>query len=230
MIKISTENNYLAFVILVGGKSRRFGEDKGLFEFRRKPLIDYQIETLTKFPYNIFIIAHTSQQVQEYIERVNYEDITGFILDELGDTVVSDVRSPMIGLYSAFLELEKLSYQKIFAISCDMPLIQPPVVDLLINESYNHDAVIPIWNNWYVEPLFAIYPISKGLKVSREYILKKKFKLTNLIKKEWDVNYISIENKIKAIDKKLLTFLNINRVEDLNILKYKYRIEKKKNK
>ncbi|MBD3213669.1 MAG: NTP transferase domain-containing protein [Candidatus Lokiarchaeota archaeon] len=230
MIKISTESKYLAFVILVGGKSRRFGEDKGLFKFQDKPLIDYQIETLTNLDYNIFVVAHTSQQMQDYIKRINNENITGFILDKLKDPIIGNVRSPMIGLYSAFQELKELSYQKIFAISCDMPLIQPQVVSLLIKESYNHDAVIPIWNNWYVEPLFAIYPVQKGLEIARKNILKEKFKLTNLMDKDWNINYISIEKKIQEIDKNLLSFININRLNDLNKVKNIILTEKKKKK
>jgi molybdopterin-guanine dinucleotide biosynthesis protein A len=217
-------------VILVGGKSRRFGEDKGLFKFQDKPLIDYQIETLTNLDYNIFVVAHTSQQMQDYIKRINYENITGFILDKLKDPIIGDVRSPMIGLYSAFQELKQLSYQKIFAISCDMPLIQPQVVSLLIKESYNHDAVIPIWNNWYVEPLFAIYPVQKGLEIARKNIQKEKFKLTNLMDKDWNINYISIEKRIQEIDKNLLSFVNINRLNDLNKVKNIILTEKKKKK
>lgn len=231
MIKISSDNIYLAFTILVGGKSRRFGEDKGLFKINDKTLIEYQIETLKKFRFDIFIVAHSKEQVQSYINKVNYKLITGFILDDTEELVNINVRSPMIGLYSAFKELKDYSYKKIFAISCDMPLIQPDVIEFLIEQSYNYDSCLPIWKNGYIEPLFAIYPIEKGLESARNNLIKKKFKLTNLIKNTWNLNYISIEKQIKIIDSDLLTFININRIKDLNNIKdyfsIKYNLKKK---
>ncbi|MBY9013150.1 MAG: NTP transferase domain-containing protein, partial [Candidatus Lokiarchaeota archaeon] len=42
----------LAILILVGGKSVRFGSDKGIFEFQGKPLVSYQLETLNLFRYD----------------------------------------------------------------------------------------------------------------------------------------------------------------------------------
>ena len=70
MSNISNKNKSLAFVILVGGKSTRFGEDKGIFEFLGKPLISYQIEVLSQFNHDIFIVAYSQIQIQEYIERI----------------------------------------------------------------------------------------------------------------------------------------------------------------
>lgn len=215
MIKISREDKYLAFAILIGGKSERFGEDKGLFEINERPLIDYQLDTLKEFRYDIFLIAHSKKQVRAYFNLINFKYITGFILDEKKDLLIKDIRAPMIGLYSAFKELINLSYQKIFAISCDMPLIKSQIIDFIIEESYNYDCCMPIWKNSYIEPLFAIYSVKKGLKSSRENIINKKFKLTNLIKKNWTVNYLSVEKKLKKFDDKLLTFVNVNRPEDL---------------
>ncbi|TFF92044.1 MAG: molybdenum cofactor guanylyltransferase [Promethearchaeota archaeon] len=215
VIKISSERKYLAFLLLIGGESKRFGEDKGLYKIDKNRLIEYQINTLNEFNYDIFLVAHTKAQVREYISSINYEAVTGFIIDESNRFFTEDIRSPMLGLYSSFKELYKHSYQKGFAISCDMPFIQFKVIELLINQSYNYDCCMPIWKNRYLEPLFAIYPIKKGFYSSQENLDSKKYKLTNLIKPDWEVNYISIENTIKKLDKKLLTFININKKEDL---------------
>ncbi|TFF95723.1 MAG: molybdenum cofactor guanylyltransferase [Promethearchaeota archaeon] len=215
VIKISSERNYLAFLLLIGGESKRFGEDKGLFKIKDKQLIEYQIDVLKEFKYDIFLVAHSRHQIQEYINNINYKDITGFIIDELNEFFKQDIRSPMLGLYSSFKELRKHSYQKGFAISCDMPFIQLKVIEFLINKSFNYDCCIPIWKNKYIEPLFAIYPIKKGFYSARENLSKKKYKLTNLIKPNWKVNYISIEKTIKNFDQKLLTFININKKKDL---------------
>ena len=215
MIKISSERKHLAFLLLIGGESKRFGEDKGLFKIGNKRLIEYQIDTLNAFNYDLFLVAHSMRQVKKYINKINYKCITSFIIDDSNEFFKQDIRSPMLGLYSSFKELQKHSYQKGFAISCDMPFIKSNVVEFLINKSINYDSCIPIWENKYIEPLFAIYPIKKGLYSARENLNKQKYKLTNLIKPDWKVNYISIENSIKDLDKTLLSFININKKEDL---------------
>ncbi|MFX0049049.1 MAG: NTP transferase domain-containing protein, partial [Candidatus Hermodarchaeota archaeon] len=46
----------------MGGKSTRFGSDKGIFNFRGKALIDYQLETLFPLNYDIFLVANSTEQ------------------------------------------------------------------------------------------------------------------------------------------------------------------------
>ena len=116
-------NKYLAFGILIGGKSTRFGVDKGLFKFREKRLIEYQLEIIKEFKGDIFLIANNKTQVQSYIDNIDASTITGFIIDDYDFGLSRTIRSPMIGLYSAFKELRKLNYHKLFALSCDNPLI-----------------------------------------------------------------------------------------------------------
>jgi len=116
----------------------------------------------------------------------------------------------MLGLYSAFKELNLLRYKKLFALSCDIPLIQKGVVSLLIKESQGFDCCIPKWNNGFLEPLFAIYPIKKACHKAEKNLKKKAYKLTNLLDRNWKIQYVSIEKTIKPLDRKLLSFININ--------------------
>ncbi len=221
MSNISGRNKSLAFVILVGGKSARFGEDKGIFEFLGKPLISYQIEVLSQFNHDIFIVAYSQNQIQEYIENINYEKIMGFILDDRELVQDKNIRTPMIGMYSAFKELDKLGYEKAFLLSCDMPLINLDVVELLIKQSKGYDCCIPKWNTGFMETLFAIYPIKKTLKKAEENLIKKDFSLNHLIDENWKINYISIENDIQPLDENLVSLININGPIDIEkLLKY----------
>ena len=41
---MSIKSQNIAFIVLIGGKSTRFGSDKGIFEFLGKPLLSYQLE------------------------------------------------------------------------------------------------------------------------------------------------------------------------------------------
>lgn len=219
MLKIRNKSKYLAFSILIGGKSARFGSDKGLYQFRGKPLITYQLETLAQVNYDIFLVAHSNSQVQSYINQIDIKTIMAFIIDD--QKMISRVkeRIPVIGLYSAFKELNKLGYEKVLILPCDTPLIQKKVINFLISQSQNFDCCIPQWDNGFLEPLLAIYPIKKALFSAKKNIKNQNFKLINLIDKTWKTNYISIENSIQPLDKKLLSFININTMLDIDIIK-----------
>ena len=71
---MSVRNEKISFAILIGGKSTRFGSDKGIFEFKGKPLLSYQLEILNKFGKKIFIIAHSQEQVDLYKKKVKFSD------------------------------------------------------------------------------------------------------------------------------------------------------------
>ena len=212
MLKISNKLKKLAITILIGGKSTRFGSDKGLFEFRGKPLISYQLETITQNDYDIFLVAHSKQQAQSYIDKIDIRQIMGFIIDNNSLSSDSKVHTPMKGLYSAYKELKHIGYEKSFSISCDLPLINLDVIEFMIKQSKGYDCCIPKWNNGFLEPLFAIYPIKKA------NLKNCKYKLTNIISDNWKINFISIENSIKQFDQNLLSFLNINTPEDIELL------------
>ncbi|NVM37168.1 MAG: molybdenum cofactor guanylyltransferase [Candidatus Lokiarchaeota archaeon] len=229
MSKIRYITKSIAITILIGGKSTRFGSDKGLFELFEKPLISYQLETLSQLNYDIFIIAHSMKQVQEYMEKIDITKINAFIIDEIDTKIRKTLHTPMIGLYSAFKELKKLRYEKVLVLSCDTPLLKKEVLNYLIEECKNFDCCIPQWTNGFLEPLIAIYPVKKALRTSKSNLKKKSYKLTNLLSTQWKTKFISIEKEIKTIDENLLTFININEPSDLENLKERYFNKKKEN-
>ncbi len=126
--------------------------------------------------------------------------------------------SPLIGLYTTFKELQKLGYKKVFVLSCDNPLVRFEVIEYLIKHCEGFDCCIPKWKNNFLEPLFAIYPIGKAYETSSRNLRKKHYKLTKIIAQNWKINYISIEQDIKKLDPNLLSFKNINKLEDITIL------------
>ncbi len=225
MSKINVKKD-LAFVILIGGLSARFGSDKGIFEFLGKPLISYQIETLSKYNHPIFLVANSQEQVQEYINKIDIKKIMAFILDDMEIIEDDSLRTPMIGAYSAFKELNKLEYEKAFVFSCDAPLIKFDIVELLIKKSEGFDCCIPKWDNGFLEPLFAIYSVKDALLKAKESLENKTYKLLNLFDANWKINYISVENDIKPLDRELTSFININGPIDIEKLLNYHQLKK----
>ena len=159
------------------------------------------------------------QQTQNYINNIDYRIITGFIIDDNSIFGEKFSRSPLIGLYSTFKELISLNYEKTFILACDNPFLQFKVIELLISKSINYECCIPQWENGFIEPLFAIYPTRKAYYSSKKNLENKLFKLDKILDENWKIKYLSIENDIKPIDHKLLTFVNLNKAEDIKNLK-----------
>lgn len=191
-----------------------------------KPLITHQIEKLSNLNYPIFLVANTSEQVQNYIHDVDISKITAFIIDDYDIIENKNIRSPLIGLYTAFKELYHLNYQFAFILSCDNPFLNIDVINFMMKQFAYNDACMPIWDNNYVEPLFAIYKIVPFLKRAQENLSNKCFKLSKLLDQaKMKIKYVSIENEIKLLDDKLKSFINLNEEADLSNLTYIKRIK-----
>ena len=170
-----------------------------------------------KFNKDIFLVAHSQKQVKTYKIKIETENIKEFFLDDIDLILNEKLRTPMIGFYTAFKELRKLDYEKVFILSCDAPLIQYDLIELLIEQSEGFDCCIPRWNNGFLEPLVAIYPVKKALPRAEGCLKGEEYKLTKILDDNWKINYIS-QSSIKAIDKKFISFININGPIDIEKL------------
>ena len=210
------DHKKLAIVILIGGKNIRFGnESAAVLDVLGKPLILHQIETLSKFDEDVFLVANSEYQINSYYREINFPRDINFIVDDTEIIGESDVRTPMLGIYSGFKELNNLGFEKGFLLSGDMPLIKPEVIELLIKEVEGYDCCIPRWNNGFLEPLFAIYPVEKTYELVKKTIKEKNYALNSIIDKTWNINYISVEESIKPLDQNLIGLLNVNGPIDL---------------
>jgi len=205
-----SNEKYLAILILIGGRSTRFGIEKPIIDFYGKPLILHQLDILSKFDQDIYLVAHSEEQIFNYRKKIDFPKDVNFIVDDRDIFGHSKIYKPMLGIYSGFKELNKLGFEKAFLLSCDMPLINPEVINLMINESQGFDCTIPKWNNGFLELFFAIYPIEKGFQKAKEILITENYGLINFIDKNWKINYVSVENSIQKVDKNLVSLININ--------------------
>lgn len=143
----------------------------------------------------------------------------GFVIDDEEIVQNQGLNLPLIGLYSAFKELKQLEYEKTFVLPCDIPYVKFEVIDFIIQNSKQFDCCIPKWNNNLLEPLLAIYPTKKAYITSQRNIRNNQYKLTNIISAEWRTNFISIEEDIKKLDSNLFSFKNINKMQEIKLLK-----------
>ncbi len=206
----------LAIIILIGGKNIRFGnESAAVLDVLGKPLILHQIETLSKFDEDVFLIAHSEYQINSYYKKINFPRDINFIVDDPVILEDTELRTPMIGIYSGFKELDRLGFEKGFLLSGDMPLIKPKVIELMINSVKGYDCSIPRWDSGYLEPLFAIYSVNSTFKLAKKSIQEHNYALNKIIDESLNINYISVEESIKPLDQNLVSLINVNGPIDL---------------
>ena len=206
----------LAIIILIGGKNIKFGnESAAVLDVLGKPLILHQIETLSKFDEDVFLIAHSEYQINSYYKKIKFPRDINFAVDETEILEDAELRTPMLGIYSGFKELNRLGFEKGFLLSGDMPLIKPKVIELMINSVKGYDCSIPRWNNSYLEPLFAIYPVNSTFELAKKLIQEHNYALNKIIDESLNINYISVEESIKPLDQNLVSLINVNNPIDL---------------
>jgi len=188
-------------VILVGGAARRAGgREKYFFTFQGKTFIDRLIDTLRGVVDEIVVVARDPGQCERF--------------GHLGDVrCIPDIRrdlGPIGGLHAGALAVHG---ECVFVVACDMPCIHPGVVRMLFDAATGYDAAIPCWNADMLEPLHAVYRRSALLDYLEEH---ESLSLRSMVR-NLNTRYVDVE-KIREIDPDLLTFTNINNLEDLKLI------------
>jgi len=144
------EKSQLSAVLLCGGKSRRFGSEKGLACFRGVPLAERIITALSQISDDI-LISTNQPDLYRPLGRPLVEDIyPGF--------------GPISGIHAA---LSKSRCKYLAVCACDMPFVSPELFLYLMTVIGAKDLAIPISpqssikqdgrNRLFYEPLHAIY-------------------------------------------------------------------------
>ena len=182
-------------IILSGGKSRRMGKEKGLCHFRGKALIVYAIETLQPLCDELIISANN--KLDEY-QLFDFQVVS----DEMAET------GPIGGLFSC---LKQSSNSIHLVISCDTPFVTQHVYLELLKYSEDYQAVVPIHENGFIEPLSAVYHRS-CLPIVQQQIGAGKFKMMDLLDR-LNTKYVPIDSQIPGLKSSI--FHNLNNPEDL---------------
>ena len=183
----------LTGIILCGGKSSRMGADKGLVNYKGKPLVQYSIELLQTY-------------CDEVLLSCNNEDYKKFNLPLIPDEIKNI--GPMGGIYST---LNSSNNEYCIIIGCDVPNINHNLINLLIhsNKLKEYDFIVPI-HQGKIEPLCAIYS-KTVLNYIQQLIMVDNYKLQELLKKG-RANFIDVQY---LLDDQPDLFKNVNSLDDL---------------
>lgn len=203
-------------IILVGGRSSRFGQDKGLYVWRGKPLIMHMLESLAPLHYPTCLVAFDDAQVEKY-QKIIPKSITNihFLTHALAPACPPDIRAPIIGA-AVGLRYFAQKVDAVFILSCDIPLIKAGILKYMADHFAGEDALIPQWDsNQYLEPLHGLYTVAVTRERAEFAISQKTWKTLLLFNGSINWKSVSIEKELKPIDPSLGSFANFNYEKDL---------------
>ncbi len=181
--------------VLAGGLSRRFGEDKLLYQIGGKRVIEYTLEALRGVCGRLCLVVKDKEKFS-FLKEVE---------------VVKDVIEKQFALVGLYTALENLKGDKALIVAGDMPLIKKEVVSLLLRRA---NPPITLFNiNGKLYPLFAVY-YKQVLPELKLYIKAGGEKVLDFVKR---FPYKEIaEGEVLEYDPTLLSFLNMNTRTDAN--------------
>ena len=184
----------LAVVIQAGGESSRMGEDKGLLLFEGEHLVEFIHNQMLQLRSPVIMISNSPEQYRGFGVPVFSDILPG--IGALGGLITALTYSPL---------------DSCLLLACDMPFIEPRLIDALLKKSKGADVVIPIFNG-RPEPFRAIYrrtcidPISEMIRQGKRRMISF-FEHVSVV-------YID-EEIVKRLDPAGRSFININTIEDL---------------
>jgi len=183
-----------AAVILAGGENRRYPKLKAFIEIDGQTIIERSIALLRERFASVMISTNRP------------EAFFRFGLPMIGDVLLS--RGPMCGMHAA---LKHIGSGAALFIACDMPFVNPKVIDLLCSRHQEAvSATIPVFDG-RPQPLLGVY--SAALVPALESaVLSDRVQLWRFLEAAGAV-YLP-EDEVKKVDAQGLSFVNINTVAD----------------
>ncbi|MBE0524683.1 MAG: molybdenum cofactor guanylyltransferase [Methanosarcinales archaeon] len=193
-------------LILAGGRGRRLGyKEKALIPIKGRTILEYNLDLLERL-------------VDEVIISVRDDEQKCILVEYTGDRAIIEDHYTDVGPLAGILEgLKVAEGEYIFITACDMPFLNPEVVEMLFQRAYGHDAAIPVWENEILEPLHAVYR-TRPMAIETEKAIKNgdKIALAPVFRLK-DVVFVDMEG-VRALDPGLRTFININTLEDMELI------------
>ena len=189
-------------LVLAGGKSTRFGRNKAIAELRGKPLLAHVTQTAARVAGEVVVAIGRESSVYEYKRLLPSARI---VKDRFR------VKAPLVGMVAGFQVMQS-EYAAV--LSCDTPFVREDILRLLFRKAIRADAAIPKWPNGEIEPLQAVYKVRLAIPAAKSALRLHEFRNVDMIKRLGKVTYVPVR-EIKRIDRRLITFFNVNRPMDL---------------
>jgi len=184
-------------VVLAGGRSSRYGENKALVTFQGVPLIERALHTMDSIFHRVVLITNTPD-AYAYLRVPMFEDL----IKGLG---------PLGGIYTG---LQVIPDPAGFFVACDMPFLNPLLIRYMVAIRNDFDVVIPRVSGW-VEALHGLYTKNCSQSI-RELIASGTYQVFRFFQAV-SVRFVD-DGEVRQWDPDLKSFLNINTPDELKRL------------
>lgn len=190
-------------IILAGGSSSRFGEDKGLLKLNNKPLLSHVVDAVKGIVDEVIIVTSSKERADLY-SKILPSNVR-FAID------ARESEGPLIGALTGF-EAAEGKYSLLLPF--DSPFVSKEVVSLLFELCIGKSAVVPRSPECQIEPLHAVYCTEQALRAFKKAFADNELDMGAMISKMRGVRYISTL-VIEQLDPDLRSFFNVNTPLDL---------------
>jgi molybdopterin-guanine dinucleotide biosynthesis protein A len=197
-------NSTAAIIILAGGLGSRLGANKPFERLAGKPLVTHVIDRVSGLSDEFVVVVARDAPRAEFLRAV--PEPVKVINDQL------EGKSPLIGIVTA---LRTITSQYAVVLSCDVPFVSKPVIQLLLERALRTDAAVPRWKSGRLEPLQAVYRSEPMLREAEEARSEGCLSPADVINRLAKVTYVSVEDELRQLDPGLATFFNVNTKDDV---------------
>jgi molybdopterin-guanine dinucleotide biosynthesis protein A len=187
-------------IILSGGASTRIGQEKGLVKLKDKPLVSWVIDRIKDVTDEIIVVVGSEEDIPQY---------WAFVPDDV--QVISDFypeKSPLIGLISG---LRKVKSQYAAICACDMPFLNPVILEMMFCISYGLNGALLVKPNGWIEPLPSVYNVTTCLRYAELLRRNGELRIRKVLENMSDVVRLPVE-KLREIDPELMSFIDLDTI------------------
>ena len=198
-------------IVLAGGKSTRLGRDKASEVLAGTSLLQRAITACEGVASRFVIVKAIGQQLPEVSAVVAVEPVED-LYPETGP--LGGIATGLQALAAPIArrrENAPAEAQVALVVACDMPLLQPALLAELLRLALGHAAVVPV-RDGQPEPLCAVYSTA-CLEPAVSLLEAGDYRVSGLLAA---VEALMVpETQWRPFDPQALSFLNVNREEDL---------------
>ncbi len=190
-------------IVLAGGSSSRFGQDKGILELAGKPLIRHVVDAVRRFTDEVIVVTSSQERIATYARLVPAD--VRFAVDVCG------ANGPLVGALTGF---SAACGDYALLVGFDMPFVSGDVASLLFDLCTGKAAVVPRWPDGQIEPLYSVYQTKMALDAAKSAVDEGKLGMQAMIDKLRGVRFVSTL-VVQQLDPDFKTFFSVNSPVDL---------------
>ena len=190
----------LTGIVLSGGTSTRFGQEKGLVMLNDEPMVSRVVATMRMLADEV-VVAVAGGRAEEYARFLSNDTI-----------IVEDEREGIGPLHGLTTAMRAAGGDYVVVSPCDTPLLRPEMCRAVVDNGEGKDGAVPFVRG-YLEPLHACYRRKTCLDAFEQTVAsgrrrpKDAYHLLNMARVD--------EEHIRRFDPHLESFINVNTQEDL---------------